>query len=182
MRSTALIVIDVQKGFLDPIWGNRSQPDFEENTAALLSHWRCRSLPIIHIQHLSREIGSPLRPDQPGSEFMPVAQPLPGEPVLTKSVHSAFIGTDLERYLREREISDVVIAGLTVDHCVSTTVRMAHDLGFRVKVPIDGVATFERRGQDGTLYPAELVHQLSLASLDGEFAEVQSLSDIIAGR
>ena len=82
----------------------------------------------------------------PGFDFKPEAQPLDGEPVITKDVNSAFIGTDLEARLREQGVEAVALVGLTTDHCVSTTARMAANLGFETWVLGDAMATHDRRG------------------------------------
>jgi nicotinamidase-related amidase len=103
---------------------------------------------------------------------MEFARPLGSEPVVSKTVNSAFIGTPLENLLRERGFQRLVIAGLTTDHCVSTTVRMASNLGFQTYVAAEATATHDRLGYDGSFFPAETVHQVALASLNGEFAEV----------
>jgi len=87
-------------------------------------------------------------------------------------VNSAFIGTDLKERLDADGIRTVVIVGLTTDHCVSTTVRMAGNLGFDVFVVSDATATFNKKGFGGQDFPAELIHDTALASLDGEFATV----------
>jgi nicotinamidase-related amidase len=176
----ALLLIDVQQGLDDPRWGARNNPDAEQRIADLLAAWRARGRPVIHIQHLSLEPRSPLREDAPGHAFKVEALPMAGEPVFQKHVNSAFIGTDLEAHLRAHGIKSLVVAGITTDHCVSTTVRMAGNLGFAVTVVEDATATFERRGPDGAHYSADLMHRVALASLHGEFATVRSAHDILA--
>jgi nicotinamidase-related amidase len=131
------------------------------------------------VQHCSVTPGSPLLPDQPGVEFKLFAQPIEGEPVFQKSVNSAFIGTELEAYLRQNDLNTLVIVGLTTNHCVSTTTRMAGNLGFDTYLVADATATFDRTGHDGRRYPAEQVHDLALASLHGEFATVVEIDDLL---
>ena len=177
--SAALLLVDIQQGLDDPKWGKRNNPDFERHVAELLAAWRGARRPIIHVQHLSIEPNSPLRPDRPGHAFKPEAQPMPGEPVFQKHVNSAFIGTDLEAYLRSRGMDELVVAGITTDHCVSSTVRMAGNLGFKVTVLDDATATFERDGPDGVHYSADVMHGAALASLHGEFAIVRSTREVL---
>ena len=179
-KNTALIIIDVQNGFDDPRWGRRNNPDAEANIARLLSQWRRTERPIFYVQHLSRKADSPLSPGQSGCEIKEIVKPKAGEPVITKQVNSAFIGTDLEVILRKRGIDTVVIAGLTTGHCVSTTARMAGNLGFKTYVVSDATATFDHKGFDGKDYPAEQVHQLSLVSIQNEFATIVSTPDLLA--
>jgi nicotinamidase-related amidase len=171
-RNTGLIIIDVQKGFDDPSWGRRSNPGAEAAIARLLGEWRADGRPIFHVQHLSRRASSPLHPSHPGVAIKDEVKPLAGETVITKHVNSAFIGTDLEERLRRAGIKTVVLTGLCTDHCVSTTTRMAANLGFAAIVPADAAATFDRTGFDGTVYAAEEIHRTALASLHGEFATV----------
>jgi nicotinamidase-related amidase len=171
--------VDVQQGLDEPRWGARNNPDAERRIAELLAAWRAAGGPVIHVQHLSLEPDSPLRAELPGNAFKPEAQPLAGEPVFRKHVNSAFIGTGLEAHLRERGIGALVVVGITTNHCVSTTVRMAANLGFAVTVVSDATATFERRGPDGTHYDAALVHGVELATLHGEFATVRTTRDLL---
>ena len=176
--NAALIVIDVQQGFLDPRWGRRNNPSAEENIAALLAAWRAARRPVIHVRHASPSPTGAFRADTPGFAFKPEALPLDGEPVVTKSVNSGFIGTGLERRLREGGIDTVVLCGLTTDHCVSTTARMAGNLGFDTIVVEDACATHERTGPDGRHFTAEEMHATALASLNGEFARIASTANM----
>lgn len=178
-NTTALLLIDVQQGFDEPRWGVRNNPDAEHRIAELLEAWRAAARPVIHVQHLSVEPDSPLREAAPGHAFKEVARPLPHETVFRKHVNSAFIGTGLEAHLRAHGITALVVAGLTTDHCVSTTTRMAGNLGFDVTVVEDATATFGRRGPDGTDYDAELMHRVALASLHGEFAQVRTTREVL---
>ena len=171
-RDPTLIVIDVQQEFDDPAWGERNNPGTEGKVAEALSAWRERGAPIIHVRHESPPEEGVFLAGTPGVEFKREAAPLPGEPVITKHVNSAFIGTDLEERLRGDGVDTVAIVGLTTDHCVSTTARMAGNLGFETWVLADAVATFARKAPDGELIPAETMHRTALASLNGEFADV----------
>ena len=176
----ALMVIDVQQGLDDPRIGERNNPGAEERIAELLAAWRATGRPVIHVQHLSLDPASPLGEDLPGNAIKPEALPIAGEPLFKKHVNSAFIGTGLEAHLRANGIEQLVLAGMTTDQCVSTTARMAANLGFRVTVVEDATATFERTGHDGTHYDAELMHRVELASLHDEFATIRSARDVLA--
>jgi len=176
---TALIIIDVQDGLDDLALGRRNNPDAERNMARLLAEWRAKGRPIYHVQHMSTRPGSPLWPDKPGNAIKRVVAPQGYEPVIRKTVNSAFVGTDLEARLRKDAVQSVVIVGLTTDHCVSATARMAGDLGFATVVVADATATHERTGFDGTHYPAETVHAVSLVSLQNEFATILKTEELL---
>ena len=123
----ALILIDIQKGFDDiNYWGGeRNNPEAELNAGKLLAFWRKKGWPVFHAKHCSNNPNSRLAEGQPGNEFQDVVAPIDGEVIIRKNVNSAFIGTDLKEQLEFRNISKLVIAGLTTDQCVSTTTRMA---------------------------------------------------------
>lgn len=174
-----LILIDVQQAFNDPSWGKRNNPRAEENIAALLAGWRETARPVIHVQHRSPRPHSLFHPDKPGYAFKPEARPFAGEPVIHKDVNSAFIGTDLEQRLRAAGATTLVLAGLTTDHCVSTTTRMAGNFGFDTWLAGDAAATFGRHGPDGSYFSAEQMHDIALASVHKEFATVVTTADVL---
>ncbi|CAI7578081.1 unnamed protein product [Penicillium bialowiezense] len=212
---TALILIDNQWGFKNPSttahWGGtRSNPQYEANIQALLSAFRAaRSasatpLEVIHVFHSSVSPGSPFHPSHPEGGIRPLEFATPAsdgsEPVFWKTVNSSFIGTGLEAHVRGKGFRQLIIAGLTTDHCVSTTTRMAANLGVvdyypdgpvrlradgthenelnvengRIVLVDDATATFSKAGID-----PEIIHRVSIASLDGEFADALTTHTVV---
>ncbi|NOU61409.1 cysteine hydrolase family protein [Marinifilum caeruleilacunae] len=180
-KNTALLLIDLQKGFEDiEYWGGgRNNPDAELNASKILNAWREMNLPLFHIQHCSTTPGSPLMPGNAGNDFLDLTKPLAGEKIIQKNVNSAFIGTDLKEQLDEMGIKKLVIVGLTTDHCISTTTRMAGNFGYETYLIEDAVATFDKIGLDGKKLSAQLIHDTALASLHEEFARVIQSVDLI---
>ena len=179
-RNTALVVIDIQQGFDDPAWGPRNNPGAEANVAALIAAWRSAGAPVIHVHHDSPDASGRLRRGTPGNAAKPEAQPLDHELVYRKSVNSAFIGTSLESDLRALGIGTLVIVGLTTNHCISTTARMAGNLGFETFVAADATAAFARLNLDRTIRLAADVHQAALSDLQDEFAQIVDTRGLIA--
>jgi nicotinamidase-related amidase len=180
MAEPALLVIDVQQGFDEPYWGARNNPEAEDNIARLLDAWRKKGRPVFHVKHNSRLPQSPLHPSKPGNAYKNFAAPRPGEPCFGKDVNSAFIGTDLEARLRENGVDQLVIVGLTSPHCISTSTRMAANLGFQAKVVSDATAAHAGRGPDGKPIDAETMHYHALAALNGEFAEIVTSAEVLS--
>lgn len=178
-NATTLLLIDLQLGFDHPGWGRRNNPALEQRTSELLGAWRASGRPVVHVRHMSKDPGSPLRPGRPGNDFKPDTAPIAGEAVIEKRVNSAFIGTSLEADLRRSGCRGLVIAGLTTNHCVSTTARMAGNLGFATWVVSDATATFDRVGPDGIGRWADQVHAMALSDLHGEFATVVDTKAVI---
>ena len=179
-QDAVLLIIDVQKGLDEPVWGMRNNPQAEENMARLLTAWRATDRPVVHVQHLSLRSTSPLRPGQPGNDIKDEVRPLDGEMLFQKHANSAFIGTELETYLRDQGYQTLVIVGLTTEHCVSTTTRMAGNLGFQTYLVADATAAFDKVGHDGRRYSAQEVHDISLATIHGEFATVVDTAAVLA--
>lgn len=177
----ALILIDIQKAFNDiEYWGgNRNNPDAEINAGRLLNFWRENNLPLFHIQHCSINPVSPLIEGTIGNEFKDEVKPTPEETIIKKNVNSAFIGTNLKEQLDNGGIKKVIIVGLTTDHCVSTTTRMAGNYGYDTFIVSDASATFDKVSSDGTRYSAQLIHETALASLHNEFATVTKTDELL---
>ena len=178
----ALILIDIQKGLDEHEYygGHRNNPDAEQNMNKLLDHWRRHHLPLFHVKHNSVNPQSPLAKGKIGNEIKDIVQPITGETVIEKNVNSAFIGTDLQQQLENDGITDVVIVGLTTEHCISSSVRMASNLGFKTYLISDATAAFDKIGQHGVKYSADMVHDICLANLNHEFAEVLTTEELIS--
>jgi nicotinamidase-related amidase len=175
----ALIVIDVQKAIDHPSWGERNNPDAEQNLAVLIGAWRSTRRPIYHIRHDSTEPDSHYRPGQPGNEFKPEAQPLAHETILVKTTNSAFIGTGLEGSLSAANLRILVVTGVITNNSVEATVRMAGNLGFETYLVEDACFTFGRKDWKGRWRTAEEVHSMSLANLDGEYCSVVRTDQVL---
>jgi nicotinamidase-related amidase len=180
-RKPALILIDIQKGFDDiEFWGGgRNNPKAEKNASHLLKYWRQNKLAVFHVKHCSTNPDSRLAEGKSGNEIQDIVKPLTTEALIKKSVNSAFIGTDLLDQLKALNIQTLVFVGLTTDHCVSTSVRMAGNLGFETYVVNDATATFDKIDFNGIKHPAQLIHDTALASLNKEFATVVNTAEIL---
>jgi nicotinamidase-related amidase len=181
LDGAALLLVDVQRGFEDPSWGRRNNPACEQNIARLLGHWRSHGRPIVFVRHDSQEGDCPLRPGTEGNQLMEI---LDGDPdlLVTKHVNSAFYGEpDLHAWLQAAEVSSVVVAGITTNHCCETTARMAGNLGYDTFFALDATYTFDLHHPDGRLFTADQLADTTAANLHEEFASVQATDDLVAG-
>jgi nicotinamidase-related amidase len=169
---TVLIVIDVQEAIDDPRWGPRNNLAAEANIAALIAAWRAESLPLVHVRHDSVDPASPYAPDGPGHRFKRCAAPLDGETVIGKNANSAFVGTDLEGLLDELDATTLVLCGVLTPNSIEATARHAGNLGYQVFVVADACWAVDKVDLRGKRWPAEDVHALSLAHLQGEYGSV----------
>ncbi|MER5808102.1 cysteine hydrolase family protein [Streptomyces sp. NPDC002033] len=181
---SALIVIDVQKGFDDAsFWGPRNNPAAEENIAALMDAWHASGRPVVLVRHASSRPGSVLAPDRPGHAFKEfVEERRHDAPVITKTVNSAFYGTpDLAGWLTARGIGQLVVVGIQTNMCVETTARMAGNLGYDVLVPLDATHTFDLAGPAGLSLTADELATATAVNLQGGgFARVVTTAALLA--
>ena len=176
---TALIPIDVQQAFDHAPWPPRNNPAMEANGLRLLDVWRTSGRPIIHVKHDSVAPGSTLAASHPGNALRPGFEPQGDEPLVHKSVNAAFIGTDLDLRLRRLGITSVVLFGISTDMCVSTTARVAANLGYRTIVVSDACFCFDQPDGEGGVVAAEQIQRAHLATLRAEFAEVVDTDTLI---
>jgi nicotinamidase-related amidase len=179
LTTTALLVIDVQAGFDDPIWGPRNNLSCEDNVAALIDAWRAADRPVVFVRHDSVTPGSPLRPGQAGNGLKSI---IAGEPdlLVTKHVNSAFFGDpDLHGWLQDRGLTGVAITGIQTNFCCETTARMAGNLGYDTLFVLDATHTFDLPAHGGGTITADELARVTASNLDGEFADVVMTADLL---
>ncbi len=174
LTSTVLLPIDMQRAFDEPSWPRRWNEHADANGIALLAAWRAAGRPIIHVRHDSVQPGSSLAPGAPGNAFRPGFEPLAGEALVTKSVNSAFIGTDLDLRLKRLGAKHVVTFGISTDMCVSTTVRTGANLGWNMILVPDASDCFDLPDGSGGIIPAAEIQRAHAATLAFEFCRTFS--------
>lgn len=186
--NAALVVVDVQQGFEEEAyWGPRNNPDADRNIAELIDAWQASGRPVVFVRHDSPKPDSPLREGYSGNAFKEYVEERRGkgngaELFLTKSVNSAFYGTpDLDAWLREAGVRQIVVAGIQTNMCAETTARMGGNLGYEVFFAFDATYTFDAVGPWGwTLGADELARATAVTLHDGGFASVVRSAELVA--
>ena len=178
--SQALLIIDIQndyfKGGAMELVGSR---EAAAKARQLLQTFRQRGRPVFHVQHLAaRPEATFLLPGTPGAEIHPEVAPQGDEPIFQKFYPNSFRDTGLLAALRERGIKKLLVTGMMTHMCVDTTVRAAFDLGFTCTLAADACAT-RALEFGGVTVPAEEVQVAYLAALNGVFARVLPVAEII---
>ena len=150
--TTALVVIDLQKG----IAGRPTQPytaqDVVKNAAKLVQAFRKHRMPVflVHVVHAPEtmlKVESDTSFDRPAvlppdwSEFVPEIAPVSSDIVISKKQWGAFYGTELELQLRRRGMDTIVLCGISTEYGVESTARFAYEMGFRQVFAEDAMAS-----------------------------------------
>ncbi len=175
----ALLIIDMQKCMASPQAGPRNNPDAERNISRLLARWRELDGTVVHVRHISRSPASLFAPGQPGAEFQEQFLPLANAHVLEKNVPDAFINSGLERWLRVRAVTRLVIVGVSTNNSVEASARTAGNLGIDTVVVADATFAFAKTDYAGTARSADEVHAMALANLDGEYAAIMHTQQVL---
>lgn len=174
-----LLPIDMQRAFDALSWPRRWNSKVDQNGLSLLRKWREAGRPIIHVRHDSVTEGSTLAPGSDGNRFRPGFEPRDGEPLVTKSVNSAFIGTDLDLRLRRLGARHVVAFGISTDMCVSTTIRTGANMGWDMLLAADSCDCFDLPDGKGGTIAAEDIQAAHVATLGFEFCRVVSTAELL---
>jgi isochorismate hydrolase len=175
---TALIVLDMQRYFLDPDSHAHipSAVDIIPGLRSLATVFSESGLPVVFTRHLNTaQNGGALalwwddliREEDPLSEITADLDTSMGI-VLKKSQYDAFYDTDLENSLKQRGIERVVVSGVMTHLCCETTARSAFVRGFEVTFPVDGTATYD-----------EEFHLATLLNLSHGFATLAFVENVV---
>ena len=141
-KQKALIIIDIQNDYFEG--GN--MPLVGSHEAAIkakdvLKYFREKNLPIVHIQHISNREGAAFfLPGTKGVEIYDLVRPVEGEQIIEKHFPNSFLQTELQSYLSEKGITELVICGMMTSMCVDATVRAAKDFGYNCTLIADACA------------------------------------------
>lgn len=177
LDKAALVLIDAQREYTDgklPLAGIDAALD---EAAALLALARKSGVPVFHIVHHSKPGAALFDPLGPGSAIVTQLTPADGEAVIVKGLPNAFAGTDLEARLRQTGRTELIVAGFMTHMCISSTVRVALDLGWRSTVVAAATATRDLPDGRGGVIPAAELQRANLAALADRFAIVVDSAD-----
>jgi nicotinamidase-related amidase len=173
--STALIVIDLQKGIVD---GNFIHPigDIIDRTRALIGAFRAKNLPVVLVNVAGRAPGRTEQGPRSSQTFaegwtnlLPELDQQPSDIVVTKRSWGAFATTDLEGRLKARGVTQVVVGGVVTSGGVEATARQAYEQGFNVTLAIDAMTDVR-----------EKAHRYSISNVFPRVGETGSTQEIIS--
>ena len=168
LANATLVVIDVQEEYRS---GAMALPNLDpalEEITRLLAVAREAGTPVVHVHHLGIS-GGLFDPQGLRGQIMPEAAPLPGEPVIGKTLPNAFAGTKLHELLQQYGRLDLIVCGFMTHSSVSTTVRAAKDYGYRCTLVDKACATRDLPMGDGAIDAAQ-VHSMEMTILADNFA------------
>ena len=178
--SSALIIGDVQQGILDTFpWSRCVLAPLQP----VLTHARDRGVAVVYVRAALRGLDEDIPQRNPIASWMaaagdlfletspetqihPEVAPRPGEPVLTKRRVSAFTGTDLDAVLRAREVTSIVLAGVSTSGVVLATLLAAGELDYSITVLSDCCADQDEKVHEmltATIFPGRGARVLTAA-------------------
>jgi nicotinamidase-related amidase len=159
-KSSALILIDLQKGIVNMPLQPRSGADVVSSAIELAARFRNAGAPVVIVNvgfapDFSDALQQPVDvsfspPGGFGPDFSDIVEGLSadGDMLVTKRQWGAFHGTEIDLQLRRRGIKSVVIGGIATNFGVESTARQAFELGYEVVIPQDVTATMSAELQN----------------------------------
>lgn len=171
LAESALVLIDMQREYLDGRLRLSGVEAALEEAARLLDAARSAGAEVVHIRQRGRP-GGLFDPAAPAFQIADPVAPRDGEAVIDKGLPNSFAGTALDETLKRLGRRQVVFAGFMTHMCVSATVRAALDLGYSGTVVASACATRDLPDGRGGVVPAADLHRVELAALADRFALV----------
>ena len=176
---TPLVILDVQDAIDQPVWESKSNPGYLTVICRLLAHWRHNGWPVLHVKHNEATPTSSYHTHGPWNGIKKEVTPIEGEVVVAKQQNCAFIGTELHAVLTGMKADRFVLTGVVIHNSMDATVRAGKALGYTIILPSDATTAVPVTGFGGKSWDAATVHDLTLAILGGEYAEVMTSDDVI---
>lgn len=177
LRDSTLLLIDLQEEYRRGPLELAGIEAAIARAAELLGRARAAGARIVHVAHAGATGGTFDRSEARGQIVAELA-PLPGEPVVEKTLPCAFTRTGLGDVLDDGGRRPLVVMGAMTHMCVSSTVRAAAELGHVVALVGDACATRDLPRSDGGVVSAADVHRAELAALGDRFARVVAAADL----
>ena len=115
---------------------------FTSNVKELIRIARANEIEIIYVRH-DDGIGNELTYGTEGYEIYEEFKPLDNELIFDKTVNSAFRGTGLLEYLKEKNQKDIIIIGLQTDYCIDASIKCGFEHGLHMIVPANANTTVD---------------------------------------
>lgn len=181
MRTTALVVIDLQKGIVARQAAPHSSADVVARSARLADAFRTAGAPVVlvHVAFapdrsdaLRQAVDSPNPPATPPagwSDFVSEIGPREGDIIITKRQWGAFYGTDLDLQLRRRRVSTIVLCGIATNFGVESTARDAWERNYEIVFAEDAMS-----GLNGD------AHAFAIATIFPRLGRIRSTGQILS--
>ena len=182
-RTTALLLVDLQKGILGFPLAPNSAAAILEVGARLAKHFRAVGAPVVLTnvtwaanfadalqQPVDRPLPGPSQLPPEWAAFPAELEQAPGDIVVTKRQWGAFHGTELDLQLRRRGVKTVVIGGVATNMGVESTARQAWEHGYEVVFVEDGITSIDSQ-----------LHAFAMASLFPIIGRVRRSVGVLAG-
>lgn len=167
---TAFLLVDAEEAFRKRLfWRNDDLAPFLKATQNLFDACASRGIPIVEILHVNNKEGDPFRH---ASAFVRTFDELIVKPSITlrKSGHSPFSNPDLDHWLTDRKIEEVIIGGaIRTERCPASAARDASERGLAVHFVLDATLTFPIKDKRGRTFSTEKIKDFCAADLSQNF-------------
>ena len=146
MGKMAVLIVDVQKALVEA--HPYREEEFLQELENLADSARKAGTEIIYVRH-DGGAGDKLESGTEGWKIHEAVEPKTGERIFDKSFNSAFLETDLEEYLKEKQITDLILMGMQTEYCIDATCKAAFELGYGVVIPTGATTTYDNEFMSG---------------------------------